>query len=176
MKKLFNLLAIILFTTTLISCSEKKEDEIKAPEGMQVLNLSKYGKPFMMFVPDSTQGKLEITEQPGGILEVKVGKIFDVNIKEGEDDIAFKKTDLSNDDVYKIKQFFIDEPGAIAWEWAIGDMPSEFHFISVQKVGNSAYTFEDNRNSEGAPFSKSAIEKMIESVKSIHPVSKKEET
>ncbi|GIV29147.1 MAG: hypothetical protein KatS3mg028_0213 [Bacteroidia bacterium] len=75
----------------------------------------------------------------------------------------------------KSNNSFIDEPNTIAWEWAIGDMPSEFHFISVQKVGNNAYTFEDNRNSEGAPFSKSAIEKMIESCKSIKAVPKKEE-
>lgn len=176
MKKL-NLLVITgtLLAFLFSACNSKKDEEIKAPEGMRAVDLSKYGKTFIMFVPDSTQGRLEITEQPGGLLEVKVGKQFDVIIKEGEEDIAFRKSDLSNDDVYKIKQFMVDEPTAIAWEWAIGDMPSEYHFVTVQKAGNSAYTFEDNRISDGAPFSKSSIEKMLESCKNIKPISKKEE-
>ncbi|GIV27080.1 MAG: hypothetical protein KatS3mg027_0894 [Bacteroidia bacterium] len=157
------------------ACGGKKEDEIKVPEGMRMVDLSKNGKTFIIFTPDSTVGKLEILEQPGGLLEIKVGKQFDIVIKEGEEDIAFKKADLGNDDLYKIKQFFVDEPNTIAWEWAIGDLPSEFHFITVQKIGNSAYTFEDARNSENAPFSKSAIEKMLESCKNIKPVPKKEE-
>ena len=159
----------------LSACKSQKDEEIKAPEGTRAVDLSKYGKTFIMFVPDSTQGKLEISEQPGGLLEVKVGKQFDVIIKEGEEDIAFRKSDLSNDDVYKIKQFMVDEPTAIAWEWAIDDMPSEYHFVTVQKIGNSAYTFEDNRNSQSAPFSKSSIEKMLELCKNIKPILKKEE-
>lgn len=175
MKKLSIFLMSILLSVGLISCGGDKKEEIKVPEGMQLIDLSKYGKVFTLFVPDSTKGKLEIIELPGGILEIKVGKVFDISIKEGEEDLAFRKSDLGNDDVYKVKQFFVDEPTTIAWEWAIGDMPSEFHFISVQKVGNSAYTFEDTRNSDAAPFSKSAIEKMIESVKNIHPISKQEE-
>lgn len=175
MKKLISFFISTSLIIGLASCGGDKKEEIKAPEGMRVVDLSKYGKVFTIFTPDSTQGKLEIIEQPGGILQVKVGKIFDINIKEGAEDLAFKKADLGNDDVYKIKQFFVDEPTTIAWEWAIGDMPSEFHFISVQKVGNSTYTFEDNRNSDGAPFSKSAIEKMIESVKNIHPINKNKE-
>ena len=142
---------------------------------MRVVDLSQYGKPITMFAPDSTQGKLEIYEQPGGVLQIKVGKNFDILIKEGEEDIAFKKADLGNDDVYKIKQFFIDEPTTLAWEWAIGDLPSEHHFISVQKIDNIAYTFEDNRNSDGAPFSKNAIEKMIESCKTIRKIKKQDE-
>lgn len=175
MKKLKVLISLSIASVFLMSCSGKKEEEIKAPEGMRTVDLSKYGKTFILFTPDSTVGKLEISEQPGGLLEVKVGKQFDIVIKEGEEDIAFKKADLGNDDVYKIKQFFVDEPNTIAWEWAIGDLPSEFHFITVQKIGNSAYTFEDARNSAGAPFSKSAIEKMLESCKSIKPIPKKEE-
>lgn len=175
MKKITSILLAGITSIILISCGGKKEEEIKVPEGMRKVELVQYGKPFMMFVPDSTQGVLEIIEQPGGVVEVKVGKNFDILLKDGEEDVAFKKADLGNDDVYKIKQFFIDEPTTIAWEWAIGDMPSEHHFLSIQKIGNNAYTFEDNRNSDGAPFSKTAIEKMIESCKNIHPVSKKEE-
>ncbi len=173
MKKTFLFVFITAFSLLIFSCGNKKEEIPPSPEGMQALDLSKYGKLFIIFVPDSTKGHLEVTEQPGGILQVKVGKSFDMSIKEGEEDIAFKKADLGNDDVYKIKQFFVDEPNTVAWELAIGDMPSECHFISVQKAGNSAYTFEDTHNSE-APFSKSAIEKMLESCKNIHPVSKAE--
>lgn len=175
MKKGLLLFGSLIFSILIISCGGKKEESVKVPDGMRMVNLAEHGKPIIVFAPDSTQGKLEIIEQPGGVLEVKVGKQFDILIKDGEEDIAFKKADLGNDDVYKIKQFFIDEPTTIAWEWAIGDMPSECHFVCVQKVGNSAYTFEDNKNSEGSPFSKSAIEKMIEACKSIHPAVSKEE-
>lgn len=175
MKKISLVVSLLAISIGINACGGKKEEETKAPEGMRIIDLSKYGMPITMFVPDSTQGKLEITEQSGGVCQVKVGKQFDILIKEGEDDIAFKKTDIGNDDVYKVKQFFIDEPTTIAWEWAIDDMPSEFHFISVQKAGNAAYTFEDNRNSDGAPFSKSAIEKMIQACKTIREANKKRE-
>ncbi|GAB4206543.1 MAG: hypothetical protein Fur0023_16540 [Bacteroidia bacterium] len=176
MKKILLLVSVVAFSMSIVSCGGKKEEEeIKAPDGMRVVDLSKYGKPVTIFVPDSTQGSLEINEQPGGVLQIKVGKQYDILMKEGAEDIAFKKADLGNDDVYKIKQFFVDEPSAIAWEWAIGDLPSEFHFICVQKAENNAYTFEDNRNSDGSPFSKSAIEKMLESSKTIKSIKKKEE-
>jgi hypothetical protein len=175
MKKIAAILMTSITLISLISCNSKKEEEIKAPEGMMVIDMSKYGKQFLLFVPDSTFGKLEISEQPGGLLEVKVGKVFDIIIKEGEEDIAFKKADLGNDDLYKVKQFLVDEPTTIAWEWGIPDMPSEFHFLTVQKIGNYTYTFEDNKNSDAAPFSKSNIEKMLESCRNIKPVPKKEE-
>lgn len=175
MKRVLSSFTMLVFIAgLLVSCGGKKTKEITAPEGMRVVDLTPYGKTFVIFVPDSTQGKLEIAEQPGGILQVKVGKVFDISIKEGEEDIAFKKADLSNDDVYKIKQIFIDEPNTLAWEWAIGDLPSEYHFITVQKAGQNAYTFEDTRNSDAAPFSKSAIEKMLESCKNIQYISKEE--
>ncbi|GIV29148.1 MAG: hypothetical protein KatS3mg028_0214 [Bacteroidia bacterium] len=106
MKKILLLVSVVAFSMSIVSCGGKKEEEIKAPEGMRIVDLSKYGKPVTIFAPDSTVGILVITEQPGGILQVKVGKQFDILIKEGEEDIAFKKADLGNDDVYKIKQFF----------------------------------------------------------------------
>jgi hypothetical protein len=75
MKTISKLFSATLVTAVLFSCGEKKQDEpIVAPQGMNILDLSKYGKPFVIFVPDTTSAKLEITQQSYGALDIKVGK------------------------------------------------------------------------------------------------------
>ena len=78
----------------MVSCGGKKAEQepIVAPEGMNVLDLSKYGKPFAIFVPDTTAAKLQITEQSSGALDIKVGTNFAITINEQAADIELKKT------------------------------------------------------------------------------------
>ena len=54
--------ASLLFNS---SCGDKKAEQepIVAPAGMNVLDLTKYGKSFAIFVPDTVQNKLTVTEQ-----------------------------------------------------------------------------------------------------------------
>ena len=166
MKKLITLLSLITLTVTLPSCGGKNtKQNIEAPAGMVALDLSKYGKQFSIFVPDTTAAKLEITEQSWGALEIKVGKNFHISVTEDPGDMELRKSDIKSNDVNIFKSFIVDEPLTIMWESAITQ--PEYHFYSIQKVGKNTYVFEDVVPADGQPLGKDAIQKMLDSAKQI---------
>lgn len=166
MKKFINLFFALGIVSVITSCSGgAKEESIIAPEGMNVLSLNKYGKPFAIFIPDTANAKLEIVQQSYGALDIKVGKNFAISINEQAADIQLKKSDVESDEVNKLKSFTTDEPNAIMWESGI--MQPEFHFLVNQKVGNADYSFEDITDSEASTFGKEAIQKMFDASKNI---------
>lgn len=154
------------------SCGDKKpaQEAIVAPEGMNVLDLSKFGKPFAIFVPDTVQNKLTVVEQTYGALEITVGTNFAVSITEQAEDIELKKKDVKEDEVNKVKAFMVEEPTAIFWESAITD--SEFHFIINQKIGTAEYSIKDLINTDAKAFDKASVQKMYDSAKNIKEVKK----
>ncbi|MDI9339063.1 MAG: hypothetical protein QM534_00725 [Sediminibacterium sp.] len=172
MKK--HLLPVIAFVymLVLLGCGEKtpKQEAITAPQGMNVLDLSKYGKPFAIFVPDTNNAKLNITEQSWGALEIKVGNSYAISISEEEADFGLRKADIKADEVNRFKSFIVEEPATLMWESEITQ--PEFHFISVQKIGNTAYTFEDIKSTDAEPFGKENIQKMLDAARSIKEIKK----
>jgi len=163
--KFFKSFFFILVASLLFSCGDKRQKEIAIPQGMNILNLSKYGKPFSIFVPDTTSGGYEIIEQTSGALDIKVGKNFAISINEQAADIELRKTDIKEDEVNKLKTFMVEEPGAIFWESAI--TRPEFHFLINKKIGNSEYSFEDIHSTEAKPFTLEAVQRMFDSSKNI---------
>jgi hypothetical protein len=158
--------ATLFASIVLLSCSnEKKNAQVNAPAGMHALDLKRYGKPFVIFVPDTTAAKLTVSEQPSGALDIIVGRNFAVSINEQAADLELRKTDIRNDEVNKLKNMVKEEPGGIIWESAITE--PEYHFILNKKVGNSEYSFEDVKDGEHGGFRKEAVEKMYESCNSI---------
>lgn len=174
MKAIYTLITALALVVALPGCGGKKDEQTKveAPAGMMTLDLSKYGKPFTIFVPDSTVGKMEITEQSWGALEIRVGKNFQLSITEDPGDIELRKSDIKADEVNKFKAFVVEEPNTIMWESEI--TKPEFHFYTIQKLGNSTYVFEDIKSTEAEPFSKEAIQKMLDSAKNMKEVKKAE--
>lgn len=176
MKKLTNLLSIAILATTIISCGGKKKEQeaIVAPQGMNVLDLTKFGKPFAIFVPDTTAAKLTVTEQSSGALDIIVGTNFAITINEQAADLELKKKDIKEDEVLKFKNYVVEEPTAIFWESEI--VKPEFHFVVNQKIGNTDYSFEDLKSTEVEPFDKATTQKMFDSAKNIKEVKKEEKS
>jgi hypothetical protein len=175
MKKLTRLFLATALVSSLISCGDKKKEEpIIPPNGMHVLDLSKYGKPFVIFVPDTGLAKLEITQQSYGALDIKVGKAFNLSINEQAADIETKKKDIKEDEVNRFKSYIVEEPNAIFWESEITQ--PEFHFLMTQKVGGRDYSFEEVKSTENEPFSKDAVQKMFDSSKNIKEIKKEPNT
>lgn len=172
MKKIINLCCAALVVSLFMSCGDKKNEQeaIVAPAGMHVLDLTRFGKPFAIFVPDTVAAKLEITQQSYGALDIKVGKGFNISINEQAADIEMKKKDVKEDEVNKFKSFVVEEPNAIFWESEITQ--PEFHFIINQKIGNTEYSIEDVKATEAEPFSKESIQKMYDSAKNIKEIKK----
>jgi len=95
-EKLFTILSFVTLSITFSSCGGKDtKQNIEAPVGMVALDLSKFGKQFSIFVPDTTAAKLEVLEQTWGALEVKVGKGFHISITEDPGDIELKRVMLN---------------------------------------------------------------------------------
>lgn len=174
MKAFYSLITAFALIVTLQSCGGKKDEQVavEAPAGMITLDLSKYGKPFTIFVPDSTMGKMEIVEQTWGALEIRIGKNFQLSITEDPGDVELRKADIKSDEVNKFKSFVVEEPTTIMWESEI--TKQEFHFYSIQKLGNSTYVFEDIKSTEAEPFSKESIQKMLDSAKGLKEAKKAE--
>lgn len=170
-KKIINLFSVAIISTVLLACGgKKKEEAIVAPQGMNVLDLSKFGKPFAIFVPDTTAAKLSITEQTSGALDIKVGVNFAITINEQAADIELKKTDVKGDETNKFKSFITEEPTAIFWESEI--TKPEFHFLINHKIGTSEYSIEDLKSTETEPLGKDATQKMFDSAKGIKEIKK----
>ena len=166
MKKLITILSVFTLTLVISACGGKDSKQTaEAPAGMVALDLSKFGKQFSVFVPDTTAAKLEIVEQSWGALEIKVGKGFHLSITEDPGDIELKKSDIKSNDVNVFKSFIIEEPLTIMWESEI--TKPEYHFYSIQKIGKNTYVFEDVVAANGEPLSKEAIQKMLDSAKTI---------
>ena len=166
MKKVFLLLTMMSLSVAILSCGGKEtKQKIEAPAGMVALDLSKYGKQFSIFVPDTTTAKLEVTEQSWGALEIRVGKTFQLSITEDPGDIELRKSDIKSNDINIFKAFVLEEPLTIMWESQI--VKPEFHFYTIQKIGNNTYVFEDLVPADGEPLSKETIQKMLDSSKSI---------
>ena len=150
----------------IIACGNKNaQDALIAPEGMSVLDLSKYGKSFALFVPDTLKARLRITELSSGALEIRVGENFGISVNEQAADITLMKNDIKNDEVNKLKSFITDEPSAILWESEI--VQPEFHFCVNQKIENAEYSFEDIKATDAKPFSKGDIQKMFDCARNI---------
>lgn len=166
MKKLITLLSALTLSLVITSCGGKETTQnIEAPAGMVALDLSKYGKQFSVFVPDTTAAKLEVKEQSWGALEIKVGKNFHISITEDPGDIELRKSDIKSNDVNIFKSFVVEEPLTIMWESEI--TKPEYHFYSIQKIGANTYVFEDVVPADGTPYGKEAVQKMLDSAKKI---------
>ena len=162
MKKIFLLLAApaLLF---IASCGgSKTEDTTASLPGMMETTISVNGNQLSIMVPDSTKGKLEVTEQSWGATEIKVGKEFQISITEGEGDVALTKSDIAGNDVNKFKRFVKDEPTLVFWESEITQ--PEYHFYSVVKTGNSSYVVE---NIKGEIFNEKNAQTMIDASKTL---------
>jgi len=109
-------------------------------------------------------------EQPWGALEIRIGKNLQLSINEDPGDIELRKSDVKSDEVNKFKSFIVEEPTTIMWESEI--TKPEFHFYSIQKLGNSTYVFEDIKSSEAEPFSKESVQKMLDAAKGLKEVKK----
>jgi hypothetical protein len=161
----------LFIMTTIISCGGKKTgSELAAPQGMISLDLTHYGKPFALFVPDTAKAHLMITEESTGALYIRIGENFGIAINEQSGDLELLKKDLHDDEINKLKKIITEEPSALFWESEI--VKPEFHFFLNKKLNNNDYSFEDIKDTEKDPFSQEDIRRMFEASRNAHEIKK----
>ena len=167
MKKLvLGAIAACLSIVLIQSCGNGAKAEREVPAKRNLVDLSKYGKPFTFFVPDSTiaKGDIQITEQ-NYMLEVKRGRHFGLVIEEGEGNMEQLKTDLQGDEINKFKEWLVQEPNLLAWTSEI--TATESHFYAIVTVGNAKYVVKDLTSTDNEPYTADDVKLMVECVKSI---------
>ena len=169
-KKLFSFVVFLLSVSLLSSCGEKKE-AIVAPEGMSILDLSGYGKPIAIFVPDTAKNPLQVTDDASGALNIICGASYAISVYEQPADLEMKRADIKSDEVNKFTAFIVDEPGAIFWESAITE--PEFHFLMNVKIAGQDYSFQDIQDPERKLPGKTAVQKMFDACKNVHELPSK---
>lgn len=165
-KSIVSLLAMFVAVSMITSCGGPKEEPL-AP-GKKRVDLTKYGKPFTIDIPDSTVtgGPVAINEQ-NYMLEIRSGKNFGIIIEEGEGNIEQTKNDIKTDDVKVFKRYLNEEPEMLVWESGIPDVTQEYHIYAIVTVGNSKYVVRDASTTENEPFKEQDVKLMVEAVKSI---------
>lgn len=160
-------LFIISISLFFSGCGSSKNDgdmNSDAPEGMKAVDLLSYGLPILINIPEPTTSPLEITENPQGGADVRLGENIQMTIIEGTGNMALKKNDITHDDVRRFIKYVIEEPEAIVWEWQIEGLEPEFHFYAIIKAGEKSF---EVRDIEGGAFSEKSALQMLDIAKSI---------
>jgi hypothetical protein len=152
--------APLLLTVLLLSCGDDKKanKEQALPQGMVMADLSAYGKPFTVPVPDTTASPLTITEEQDGALSLRSGRSFGMSIYEQEADLKLKKDDIQADEVNRLKRMVREDKDGLIWESAITE--PEHHFVCNRRLAGGSYSFSDI---PGTSFSEDAVKTMFES-------------
>jgi hypothetical protein len=167
-KMLFLFGVLFLFN----ACGNKSPNQISAPEGMCAVELSKYGKPFSIFVPDTSKNPFTVVEDGSGALIVKAGSTFAISITEETSDLQLKRMDIESDEINKFTAYMVNEPTAILWESAITE--PEYHFVLNAKVAGRDFSFQDLQNTEAKAPGKTSVQLMFNNCKSIQELAKKD--
>ena len=161
MSQLSRSLITLLFMAAVLGNGCKSEDESKksaVPAGMVMVDLSAYGKPFSISVPDTSTAPLSISEEQDGALNVRSGRSFGMSIYEQAIDIAAKKEDIRSDEVNRLSRIVKEDAQSIIWESAITE--PEFHFVRNARIAGRDYSFCDI---PGTAFGEEAVKTMDES-------------
>lgn len=167
MKKALLLIAtpVVLF---LASCGGSKSDEKTTIPGMVETVIKVNSNELYIMIPDSTKGMAEITEQPWGATEIKVGADFHISVEENEGDIALMKTDITGNEVFKLQRYLKDEPTLLFWEAKNENMPdARFHFYSIVKIANTSYVVKDVERLEA--YNEKAVQSMVDASLTLKP-------
>ncbi|MEM9022870.1 MAG: hypothetical protein AAGB22_03965 [Bacteroidota bacterium] len=135
-------------------------------QGNVELDISEFGLPMVVRVPDESRGVPEVIEQSWGETEVRVGGQFQLRIAFGGD-VAAAKADVQGDlarnttIVEEGDNFFI-----YRWDYKDAEyIQSEFHFYLLQEVGGEVYEIQDVQGEE--TYSEAAVRVMFEAARHV---------
>lgn len=124
----------------------------------QSMDLSEYGLPFTIMVPEGSEyrdGKWDKS--------IQAGPRFEILISTDMNTVAEQKEFWKNNDANKLKQFIIDEPNGILAETEVMGK-TEYHFYYTVEIDGGLYCFE---NAKGLSYTKAEAMAMYNACKSV---------
>ena len=143
--------------------STEAVEETKAAANMEALDLSEYGMPATIPIPDASKGKAEVNMTDWGSLEIRVGNRYGIELVPYGMSVAEVKAELESGLVYEIN--FIEATDQLLfYEKQIkdSDIAPEYHFFFTAEMQGDIVEIK----SLGEAYSKGAVEAMIASAKS----------
>jgi len=150
---------LFIFMLGLAACHQTPKPN--TPKGKVQIDLTAYGKPFSLILPDTNMTKLTIEEIASGALEVRVGDFFGIAIHEQSCDLDLKRSDIAGDDVNKLRNYRANEKNELYWESELAGK-TEMHFMLNRTIGTAEYCFEDLRTLQGFAFTPKQIQVMYD--------------
>lgn len=166
-----NLLFLLLLVSTLyfVSCKTEtpvKEEPIVKLKGHEELDLTPWGFPMLLLVPDAeNNGEAKVEATNRGALEITVGQNFGIEIIYGEGNIELFKTELDEDLVFTA-EILREDSTLLVYKQDIPDsgVKTHHHFFFKTTIDNDVYEVRDLQSEQ---FGESAIEDMIKAVKTL---------
>lgn len=173
----------LLFPASLmmIGCPEPKDETEALSEnqrrdpalkGTIQVDISEYGLPLMITIPDTMNSPLNIVVQDWGETEIRVGKNFQIKIAEGGD-MELRKSDLADDLLYTQVNYTVEESDVIQYSQGKSDdehFKPKHHFYMVKSINGITYEIQDIVGE--IDFSPSAITKMLNASKALEASAK----
>ena len=161
---------IPVFISALIACggggetaAESEENGTESTESISgaETELSDYGMPFIIVVPDAGSGEVEIIANDWGGVEIVKGEGYMMSIAYGEGDIDLLKFDMEEDLVYK-SSIIEEGENFIIYKREIPEsgMEPEYHFMVVFPVDGEAMELS---NMKDVIFGEKAVRNMLQS-------------
>ncbi|TND10379.1 MAG: hypothetical protein FD123_21 [Bacteroidetes bacterium] len=156
------------------ACGDKKGTEQvdeTIPAGMMALDLTPYGFPLKINIPDSTanMGKLEVSEgESWGGVSIRIGKTFQLNINVGDEEstnLKMQKELLAATDAGECT-YTTESDSLLVYVTKFGEEVKRNHFYQVIKIGTEKYVIRDINDPENE-FLEDHIKKMMESAKTL---------
>jgi len=143
------------------------QSESATTENSTEINLSDYDLNASISIPDESKGKAEISLTDWGSIEIRVGERFGIEIVPFGMTVEEKRAELEADLVYQTS--YLDEnENLLFYEKSIkeSDIEMEYHFFYTTELDGDIVEIKSLDNK----FSKSAVESMIESAKSLKSI------
>lgn len=162
---------ILLFSIlTFISCENKttptEENQIIALKGYEKLDLTSWGFPMTIMVPDvENNGEALVEATNRGALEIRVGKNFGMEIIYGEGDIYSFKSSLEEDPIF-ITKIIREDSTLLVYKQDIPDsgVKTQYHFFFKTIINNEIYEVHDLQSEQ---FNEKAIEDMLKAAQTL---------
>ena len=149
-------------------CGGGPDPSKPSAKGMMEIDLSEWGIPVTMMVPDSTKAPLDIQESAAAGIVIRVGKSFQVEIAE-DGDLAMRKDDLQTgpESLVYVATTVSEGSDFIVYQQEVKDseMAPKFRFYYIFESEGMSYGVQDF--DEGGPYVQGAVEKMLDAAKSV---------
>jgi hypothetical protein len=177
--KIKNTLCILAVSTIMMACGGNQQkdatesnSETEGTENasemdlntMAEVDLSDFDLNASIYIPDDSKGKPEINTTNFGSIQIVVGKDYGIEIVPFGLTVSEKKEELEGDLVYDI-EYLSESDNSIYFKRTIkdSDVKAEFHFFMTKEINGDLIEIK----SLNQTYSERAIEKMIQSAKSL---------